>query len=367
MNNVIINATNIGRRLDGISVYTLNLLRELSKLETDVKFLVFLNRNSKYYLNDIRFPENFSIKWTANIISPDYGAKSHILRLIYSNFLSLKNKKSLIFNTSQLEAMFFRSAQVLTVHDVIPILFKEDHKKQHYYYKYMLKHALNKAKAIITDSYYTKRLIELFFGLPADKVHVIHIGIQNIYLKGTEAFNNRRENFILYAGRIGPTKNTRGLLEAFELIKKKIEHSVVIAGSGKEPYVSRLLKCVNDHRVIFKGYVANNELLNLYRKASLFVFPSFHEGFGLPPLEAMACGCPVVVSNAASLPEVCGDAAYYVDPNDAESIAEGMHKVLTDEALRRNLIEKGLQRAKLFSWEKSAGEHLKVFEEILNS
>src|SRR4030042_1718052 len=323
MNNVIINATNIGRRLDGISVYTLNLLSELAKLKTDIKFLVFLNRNGKYYLKDIRFPENFSIKWTTHIISPDYGAKGHILRFIYSNYLSLKNKKSLILNTSQLEAMFFRSAQVLTVHDLIPILFKEDHKKQHYYYKYMLKHALNKAKAIITDSYYTKRLVELFFGLPADKVHVIHIGTQNIYLERAETFDDNREKIILYAGRIAPTKNIKGLLDAFELIKNKIEHSVVIAGSGKEPNVSRLLKCVNDHRVIFKGYVANNELFHLYRKASLFVFPSFHEGFGLPPLEAMACGCPVVVSNAARLPEVCGDAVYYVDPNDVESIAEG--------------------------------------------
>lgn len=99
----------------------------------------------------------------------------------------------------------------------------------------------------------------------------------------------------------------------------------------------------------------------------MFVFPSLYEGFGLPPLEAMACGCPVVVSNVASLPEVCGDAAYYVDSYNVESIAEGIHKVLTDETLRKRLIEKGLERVKLFSWEKSAKEHIKIFEEILNS
>lgn len=364
MNNVVINATNIGRRLDGISVYTLNLLRELSKLETDVNFLVFLNRNSKYYLNDIRFPENFSIKWTANITSPDYGAKGHILRLIYSNFLSLKNKKSLILNTSQLEAMFFRSAQVITIHDITPLLFKKEHKKQYYYFKYILKHALNTAKCIIAPSNHTKQLIGSFYNIPGDKIRVIYNGIRGEFLQASKNINAEQENYILFAGRLAPTKNLKGLLKAFELIKRKIDHKLVIVGSGKKAFKKGL---TDNQGIVFKGYISGAELFHLYKKASLFVFPSFHEGFGLPPLEAMACGCPVVVSNAASLPEVCGDAAYYVDPNDAESIAEGMHKVLTDEALRQNLIEKGLQRAKLFSWEKSAKEHLKVFKEILNS
>jgi glycosyltransferase involved in cell wall biosynthesis len=120
-------------------------------------------------------------------------------------------------------------------------------------------------------------------------------------------------------------------------------------------------------RIIFTGYINDiNELTNIYQKALIFVFPSVYESFGFPPLEAMACGCPVVVSNVASLPEVCGDAAYYVDPYSVESIAEGIYNVLTDESLRQSLIKKGLERAKLFSWEKAAKEHLKVFEEVLN-
>ena len=120
-------------------------------------------------------------------------------------------------------------------------------------------------------------------------------------------------------------------------------------------------------RVVFLDYVPEKDLPHLYSEAAAFVFPSLYEGFGLPPLEAMACGCPVIVSNAASLPEVCGDAAYYVDPYDVESIAEGIYKVLMNEILRQDLIAKGLERVKLFSWEKAAKEHLKVFEEVLNS
>ena len=362
---IIINATNIGQKLDGIGVYTLSLLRELSRLKTDINFIIFLNKNSEQYIRDIKFPENFSIKWAAHYISPDYGFKGHLLRLLFSNLLSFKYKKFLIFNTSQIEAMFFRSSQVITIHDLIPILFNENYKKQHYYYKYILKHALHAAKAIITDSNHTKKLIESFYGLPGTKIYVIYLGIQSIYLKETETFNAKRENLILYVGRITRTKNITGLLKAFELIKDKIDHKLVIVGSGKELYASELSRYVNDDRVIFKGYVPNNKLLKLYRRASLFVLPSLYEGFGLPPLEAMACGCPVVVSNVASLPEVCGDAAYYVDPYNMNSIAEGIYKVLTDKNLRDILIQKGLERVKLFSWEKSAKEVLNVFEEIL--
>jgi glycosyltransferase involved in cell wall biosynthesis len=121
------------------------------------------------------------------------------------------------------------------------------------------------------------------------------------------------------------------------------------------------------YNIEFVGYPDDNQLVELYRNAALLSFPSFYEGFGLPPLEAMACGCPVVVSNVASLPEVCGDAAYYVDPYNVESIAEGMYKVLTDEALRQGLIEKGFARARFFSWEKSAKKHIEVFQGVLNS
>jgi len=108
-------------------------------------------------------------------------------------------------------------------------------------------------------------------------------------------------------------------------------------------------------------------LIGLYKNARLLIYPSLYEGFGLSPLEAMACGCPIIVSNTTSLPEVCGDAAYYVDPLDVDSIAEGLIAVLTDDALRQGLIQKGLERVKFFSWEKSAKEYMKVFEEVLNT
>jgi len=119
--------------------------------------------------------------------------------------------------------------------------------------------------------------------------------------------------------------------------------------------------------IFYIGYVPERNPGKIYNLAQLFVYPSFYEGFGLPPLEAMACGCPVIVSNAASLPEVCGDAAFYADPQDVNSISGAILQVLLDENLRNSLIQKGFDRASTFSWEKSALGHLKVFEEVFSS
>ncbi len=176
-------------------------------------------------------------------------------------------------------------------------------------------------------------------------------------------------NYLLYIGDMRPYKNLERSLEAFARLNLT-DLSFVIGGKkdphfypGIEKKVDRLL--LKD-KVIFLGYVPEEDLPHLYSEAAAFVFPSLYEGFGLPPLEAMACGCPVVASNAGSLPEVCGDAVRYVDPYDVESIARGIHEVLTDEVMRQNLRAKGLERAKLFSWERAAKEHLKIFEECLS-
>jgi glycosyltransferase involved in cell wall biosynthesis len=178
------------------------------------------------------------------------------------------------------------------------------------------------------------------------------------------------EHFIFFTGSLEPRKNLKNLIQAYSGLDKRIRKDIKLVLAGFKGWQNKeimaLLRKVKSD-VFYLGYVSDAALRDLYNLATLFVYPSFYEGFGLPPLEAMACGCPVVVSNAASLPEVCGGAAYYVDPYNIESIAEGIHKVLTDEALRQSLIEKGLERAKLFSWEKSAKKHIEVFDEVLSS
>jgi glycosyltransferase involved in cell wall biosynthesis len=228
----------------------------------------------------------------------------------------------------------------------------------------------------VTISENTKQNIMSFYGIDSERICVIfpgfesdryHLGIKTEGLKKKYALTE----YLLYAGNLLPHKNLQRLLRAFSLIAMQFPYKLVIAGFRDPRYYPALVAEAQvlrvSEKVLFLNYVPADELPAFYAGAEAFVFPSLYEGFGLPPLEAMACGCPVVTSNVSSLPEVCGDAAYYVNPYDIENIAEGIHKVLTDKFLRRSLIEKGLERAKLFSWEKSAKEHLKVFEEISSS
>jgi len=268
---------------------------------------------------------------------------------------------------------------VTTIHDFSFHLYPQWHPKDRvgFYSKHFFKN-INRSNRVITDSFYIKGEALNILNLSSDVVIPIHLGIQHNIFKVydrslSEKIRNKMdlpENFILYVGNIEPRKNVRGLLQAYlelpDSLRKELKLVLVGFEGWNNPEVMELLNKIGDDAK-YMGYIQTKDLAYIYNLANLFIYPSLYEGFGLPPLEAMASGCPVVVSNVASLPEVCGDAAYYVNPYDVESIADGIYKVVSDKELRENLVQKGLERAKLFSWEKSAREHLKVFEEVLNS
>jgi glycosyltransferase involved in cell wall biosynthesis len=371
-NSLVVNATNLGQFLDGIGVYTLNILRQLSRLRTHTHFIIYVNRIAKAHLKDITFPSNCDVRWVSGRISPDHRFKGHLLRLLFSNYLALRHFRTPVFAMSQLEAMFFKKKQVITIHDVIPLLFKRCHEKQYYYYAYLLGFALRRAQRVITPSHHTKGLLQENFGLSDDRVCVIYHGSTGQCRGSAAASLDVRGPFILFSGRIARMKNITGVLKAFARIGDRIPHRLVITGYGRKRMTAqfdaaRLAKYgINPERVVFKGHVEQEEMNALLQKASLLVFPSFYEGFGLPPLEAMAVGCPTVVSNVASIPEVCADASYYVDPYSVDSIAMGIYSVLTDVALRHQLIERGLKRARQFSWDDSGEEHMKVFRHLVD-
>jgi glycosyltransferase involved in cell wall biosynthesis len=161
-------------------------------------------------------------------------------------------------------------------------------------------------------------------------------------------------------------KNIKGIVEAFYEIKELIPHKLVFIGGGREEFKKEIQtgrlpkKVLDDERIIIKGYVDEGEMNKLMKKAALLIFPSFYEGFGLPPLEAMACGTPVVASSSASLPEVCGNAAHYVNPYDSSDIANGIISVIKDENYSKELVGKGRERIKLFSWKTSAVSVLNI-------
>lgn len=265
---------------------------------------------------------------------------------------------------------------VTTVHDFSFRLFPEAHPKDRiqYFEKHFSKN-IRRCDRIITDSVYIKSEAEELLGLPDNMITPVHLGVDHDVFKNypREALESCKrefglpEKFILFVGTREPRKNLGRLVQAYAELPDPVqrEFSLVLVGprGWGESDPARGKKLAN--RVMVLDYLDTQKLALAYNLASALAYPSLYEGFGLPPLEAMACGCPVVVSNVAALPEVCGDAAVYVDPNDTQSIAAGMQRVLSDETLRSDLIERGLRRAKNFTWEKTARETLKVFDEIL--
>jgi glycosyltransferase involved in cell wall biosynthesis len=177
------------------------------------------------------------------------------------------------------------------------------------------------------------------------------------------------EKFILFVGSIEPRKNLTNALKAYNSLPEafKKECKFVLAGfSGwKNAEVMDMIRRERDN-IVYLGYLSDLELAYLYNLASVFIYASLYEGFGIPPLEAMACGTPVIVSRSSSLPEVCGDAAYFVDPLAVDSISEGMYKVFSDSSMKETLVRSGIARAQSFSWDLSARSHLALFSEVLH-
>ena len=226
-----------------------------------------------------------------------------------------------------------------------------------------LERSVRAADRIITISEFSKREITDLLSVPADRVAVVPCAARcsdaSVPFKAIAEKYGVRQPFLLYVGTLEPRKNLIRLLHAFERLKKQeqLPHRLVLAGGkgwNNEAFDTALAASPVKDAVILTGFISEAEKNTLYQHADLFVFPSLYEGFGIPPLEAMHWGCPVVAADAASLPEVCGDAAVLVDPTEEESIADGIRRVLDDPAFADTLREKGRQQEMKYSWDRSA-------------
>ena len=366
MNLILLNATCVGEKPDGIAVYCREVVQRLLAEKQNMHYIVYINRKGIKEMAFLNKRNDVALHILPGFFSPDYGLIGHIMRLCFSQFLALRYPRTLIFNPSQLEACFYNKNQVLMVHDLIPMLFHNDpllrHAKQYYFFKYILGTAIRNAGAVISPSFHTLDMINKWFRPNPGKLFTIHNGIKTPEIKPIND-TKRKGNFILYLGRLSPTKNVTGLINAYRKIADQVPQKLVIAGGGD---IERLKKGDpgGSGTVEFVGYVSDEEVDRLLSTAALFVFPSFYEGFGFPPLEAMVRGCPVVVSNVSSLPEVCGKAAIYADPCDINSISKAILRVLQDKDLQSRLIKAGYKRARRFNWTRSATKHQQVFDFI---
>ena len=268
---------------------------------------------------------------------------------------------------------------VVTIHDCIHLRFPQylPNRAALYYARTMMTIAARRAQRILTVSEASKGDILHYLDVPAAKVEVIYnaLDAQLADPPTPEEVDRVRERFqlnspfVLYTGNIKPHKNLDRLIEAFSLVRRSGLEDIKLLIIGDEiskyPNLRRLVHRFQLHQhVRFLGFVPDNTLAVLYQLASVFVFPSLYEGFGLPPLEAMAAGTPVITSNVSSLPEVVGDAALLIDPMNASAIADAIGRVLGDTSLRAELIRRGRERVKRFSWERSAARVFEVYSEL---
>ncbi len=269
---------------------------------------------------------------------------------------------------------------IVTIHDCIHLRFPQylPSRAALYYAKAMMSSAARRAERVLTVSQASKEDILHYLHIPAEKVEVVYNALDARFAAppDEDAIRRVRERFLLdgpfllYTGNIKPHKNVDRVIEAFSLLRQSSSEAdlkLLIIGDeiSKYPNLRRLVHRHQLHQhVRFLGFVPDATLSALYRLAAVFVFPSLYEGFGLPTLEAMAAGTPVVTSNVSSLPEVVGDAALLVDPMDPAAIAAAVRRVLHEPALRAELVQRGRERVKAFSWERSVARVREIYRDV---
>jgi glycosyltransferase involved in cell wall biosynthesis len=266
---------------------------------------------------------------------------------------------------------------IVTLHDAFPFVHPESHNwLDNWRYRWYLPSALRKTSQVITVSESSRSDLETHLGLDSDRISVIPEGVDPRF-SPTSAPNGHEvlkkygvtSPYLLYVGALNGRKNIARMLEAFSIAREQHpDYTLVIA--GKKQWKTKSIDEAMSNRdlqrtVHFTGYVDDDDLPELYRSATAFLFPSLYEGFGLPPLEAMACGTPVITSDISSLPEVMGNAALMVDPLDVLSLSNAIKRVLSDPVLRQSMIGRGLTRANDFRWENSAEQTMSLYERVL--
>jgi glycosyltransferase involved in cell wall biosynthesis len=256
------------------------------------------------------------------------------------------------------------SNQVITMHDALVFAGPEWFSLVgRTYYRMLLPRLAKRVKHVITDSAYSKEELIKYGVVRPDKISIVPLGVSSdfFYEKSAE-----ERTYVLNLGSRDPRKNVRGLISAWNKIDPAIKKGfrLGIVGGNIRGVVSEGLHDVNLPDVDFFGYRTDSELNDLFHRSVFFVYPSLYEGFGLPPLEAMASGVPVITSNTTSLPEVCGNAALYVDPYDEKDITDKMSCLLNDPALRLYYQKKSLEHVKQFTWERSARRFLEIMENV---
>jgi len=356
-------------RYTGIGSHLQGLLTEYLRDPSSGRFLLFGDpQELAPFLADARF--------TCWPLAPQMYSLPGQLRLS----LALRQSSARVCHVPHVMAPWFcRQPLVVTIHDLIYRLFPEElpSRSHRLFYATMLRLAARRADRIVAVSAHTQQDVIRLLGVPPAKISVIPNGVGEQFRPVQDPDARRRvcarygleRPFLLYVGLQKPHKNVAGLVRMFAQVQARTGRRYQLALVGRaDPRYTHLRAEMSrqgvEREVVLTGYVPEEDLPTLYSAAAAFAFPSFYEGFGLPPLEAMACGTPVVASNVASLPEVLGDAAWLLDPRAEEAFAEALVRVLEDREVREELRTRGLAQAAQFTWRASAQRTVAIYREL---
>lgn len=346
----------------GMGTYLRNLLPGVIAALPDQKFCL---------LGDVKSLS--TLEWSSSINVSLIEANSVMYSLTEQLELIKKIPKEtqLFWATHYNIPIFYRGDMLVTVYDLfhlaMPKLVGGWHKR--FYAKLMFNMVRWRALAVLTISHFSKKEFCRFTGPTQQSIYPIHLGVAKAWFHIKPSARRYSKKYILFVGNVKPHKNLSALVSAFNLICKHIPHDLVIVGKREgfitgDAVVADLATSLGS-RVHFTGYVDDAALHQYFAHAEAMVFPSLYEGFGLPPLEAMAAGCPVLVSNAGPMLEVCGDAALYCDPRNVDDMAQKLFTILNDEPLRMTLRQRGLERASTFTWERCIVQTCDVIRGLL--
>lgn len=370
-----IDARMFGPKQGGLGRYVEQLILNLEKTDQTNDYVIFLNQSNfnDYQPQNPRFKKVLAgIKW--------YGWREQIK----FPFLIKKYKVDLMHFSHWNVPFFYHGSFVVTVHDLILIHYPSRVSStlgpvaywlKYLVFRFILWQAIARAKKIITPSEFTKKDILEHFSIPAEKIAVTYEGVGESMAEDDNLSPAVKKSYILYVGVAYPHKNLAGLVNAFKIFYEKYSKDYNLILAGPDNYFYRRLEyqisnipassAGRQYPISYIGFVSDSELRALYKNASLYVFPSLYEGFGLPGLEALSFGVPVVAAGNSCLPEILGDAALYFDPKNSEEMAGVMSQALKDENLRRKLVQKGSVQLGRYQWKKCAQETLQIYKNVL--
>jgi glycosyltransferase involved in cell wall biosynthesis len=342
---IVINVRFLSQKITGVQRYALEICKRLPK-EIGGEKVLFVSPK-------VRGSKNFNAELNIMQIGRFSGQLWEQLDLPI--FLK-KNKNPLLVNLVGIAPIYYRN-KIMAIYDLAfkhyPEWFSFKFQKS---YNLLIPISLKNTKTIVTDSYYVKEDIHKTYKIEKSDIHVIYAAPS----KKFHQLDLERDNFFLTVSSIDPRKNLKRIIEAFNLLKSN--YKLVIVGSKNKTFSGlKFEENLLNERIVFTGYLEDDELIELYNRAEIFIYASLFEGFGIPPLEAQACDCPCLVSNTTSLPEVYADSVEYCDPYSVESIKEKMNFLLNDQTRRIQLKKMGQLNVKRFDWDISS----KKFENII--